>query len=242
MIDDKLIYSMKGKTQNFSLKKFMVRVALVTLILAAIEVPIIYFYAAKKSKPEDAANSVNQNTAVIKDTPKPAENNIAAIAEEPKKDTIEAPKEIVQEELPKTIITTDTIPAKQAVVEVKKPPVKIIEQKKIDTAKLKLVKVEPKPVKTEATPELKVEKELTGEKMMEIMNDLNAERIKLNKTSRCVKIRKTATSNVSNAFKIVDYLKAKGFIISGREESSKKQHGITIDGSGDCFVVTIGSM
>jgi hypothetical protein len=217
---------MKAKRQDFNLKKFIVRAAWVTLILAAIEIPLIYMYAIKKNKPSESTTITNTDTQT-----KPP------IIVESKKDTVpEVPNEVVKEELPKTIITADTVHIVEPAAEVKKPVAKPLVEKKIDTIKPKVIKVEPKRL------EAPIEKELSEEKMTEVMNDLNAERIRLNKTTRCIKIRKTTTSNVSNAFKIVDFLKAKGFVISGREETSKSQRGVTIDATGDCFTITIGSL
>ena len=82
---------------------------------------------------------------------------------------------------------------------------------------------------------------LSDAQMTEIMNGLLAEKARLSMTSKCVKVRKTNDSNVENAFAIVNQLKSKGFIISGREVTGKPVKRYTISSTGDCLVVTIGT-
>lgn len=77
--------------------------------------------------------------------------------------------------------------------------------------------------------------------MRNILSQIKASQAKANSQSHCVQIQKSAGSNVTNAFKLAEYLQQNGFIISGRETVSAKVEGIKIDVSGACVKVTVGT-
>jgi hypothetical protein len=76
--------------------------------------------------------------------------------------------------------------------------------------------------------------------MVDIFDKVNA--ALGSRDTKCIQIRKSKNSNVKNAFEIGNYLKTKGFIISGRELTSKNNKGVLVDASGACIKLTIGEM
>lgn len=98
----------------------------------------------------------------------------------------------------------------------------------------------------EKKPELKPKEEtierivLTSAKKQEILDAVLLEKSKMNSFSNCIQLRKTATCNVTDAFSLANYLRSKGFIISGRLTVDKSLQGIAIDASDNCIVLTIG--
>ena len=83
---------------------------------------------------------------------------------------------------------------------------------------------------------------LTRANMISIVNRIKAEKRRSKNTNNCVQVKKTATSNVSNAFKIAEYLKSKGFTIAGRMIVGGHQNGINVNAGSGCISVTIGSL
>lgn len=84
--------------------------------------------------------------------------------------------------------------------------------------------------------------QLGNTEMSNIFRELSAKKLENNNKINCAKIIASAGSNVSNPFAVANYLKDKGFIISGRETTKEKVEGIRIISKGECFVVTIGNL
>jgi type IV secretory pathway VirB10-like protein len=218
-----------NEKKHFSVSKFLKRAAIVTLILAAIEIPFIYFYFNKNEQPAEKAEVVSSQTephteqTLIKDLQPPTER-------------------IVVTDSQVNVTPIDTVKVQAIVSEPmvkKETPV----EKKLDT------------IKPQAKKEVISEKKLVSEKAVatekidlsvEVMNKaverLNAQREKAGHVSKCVKIRQTASSNVNNGFKIAEQLRANGYIISGRETIQGVVKGITVQANKDCMVVTVGSL
>ncbi|MCW3105752.1 MAG: heat shock protein DnaJ domain protein [Segetibacter sp.] len=87
-----------------------------------------------------------------------------------------------------------------------------------------------------------LEKQLTNAQMIQVLNDIKAEKEKHGNNSNCVQIIKTESSNIQNAFKLANFLRSNGFIISGREKIPASSNGINIDAKYNCIRVTIGTM
>jgi hypothetical protein len=219
--------AMKKDQASFSLKAFAQRALMVTAIIALVEIPVVYFYASSKNKPVSSSSA-------------------AAKEEKPAEVKQDAPQSPVVANAPASITSLDTVTV--AVTQPMKQPINapitrdtstiVVSKKRTDATTRNLVvnKIDTAQVLQPTARQL-----LTDDRMTQIADALDARRLGANMTAKCVKIRKARTSNVTNPFAIADYLRKKGYIISGREDVSQTQQGFGIATNGDCLVVTIGS-
>lgn len=206
---------MNRRNKKFSVGKFLKWVLIITLVIAAIEIPIIYFFA-RPDKPAAATVAVSGEEKVIEQN---APANVSPAAEMP----------VQAQPIQNSPIEKDTIIEPPVVEKVPEP------KAKPDTKKVAMPDI----------PKLKPERvekaEWTDATRQQVLSQLNARRDALGGKTKCVKIRQTATSNVSNGFKIAEYLKQNGYFISGRETVSRKVKGAEVSTAGECLVVTIGT-
>ncbi|WP_207495696.1 hypothetical protein [Aridibaculum aurantiacum] len=218
---------MNSRKNTFSVAKFLKIAAVVTLIIAAIEIPIIYFYFSKKNDTDTAGIAATTiATAKVDTLQSKFEQQKTVVTEAPAQDI--KPQQQVEVSATNAPVTSAPLPV---VAEVKPA----LQPVKADTAKPASKAEQPveKPVK-------KVQ--LTEERMQQVLSQLNAQREKSALAGKCVKIRQTANSNVQDGFKIAGFLKSNGYIISGRETVSKTIKGIAVTAGADCMAVTIGSL
>lgn len=76
--------------------------------------------------------------------------------------------------------------------------------------------------------------------MFLILGLLKEKREQLSINSNCVRIIKSKTSNIENAFHLAQFFQKHGFVIAGREERSIKETGVRIDVEGIIFKIIIG--
>jgi hypothetical protein len=227
---------MKNQPQQFKLSKIIKTAAIITGILALLEVLIIFFVMGKDHKNPASLKKPRKpqqvQQAASPDTNKAPLNNNLVIAEVPEKEIKTEPVKPANAIIK---VEVDTVAKNvQRLVAASAQPVKVKTTKKIDTARKKVAAIK-KPDQTIAV-------ELTEDEMAKYLNEINAEKTRLNNTTRCIQVRKTVTSNVQNAFKLADYLKSRGFVISGRETIGGKQKGVEVNATGSCIKVTIGSI
>lgn len=129
---------------------------------------------------------------------------------------------------------------------VKKPPYRRMQKSKTIAA---FQKHEKKKMIAKATPRISkhkkdktLHKELTNGEMVQVLNNIKAEKQRLGSNSNCVQIIKTETSNVQNAFMLANFLKDYGYVISGREKIPTNSNGINIDVQNNCIMITIGTL
>jgi hypothetical protein len=85
-------------------------------------------------------------------------------------------------------------------------------------------------------------KKLNEDDMNDIFNTIAANKAKYNNKSNCIRIIKSANSNVKNAFDMAIFLQQKGFVIAGRETTSENVEGVIVDCKSNCISVIIGNM
>ncbi len=212
----------KKEQKVFKLSRFIKNALLITLLIAVVEVVIIYFVTSKGKEQRKIASTIKpiepriQYKPIIVDTNKTILLDTIAV---PTPDSQKAINHVVAD-TPKTIIPAikDTIP---------KQKIAVIKEQKIltDTAKI-----------------IPIAKQLSISKMQSIMESIRKQKSKLNISSNCVQIRKTNSSNVTNAFKIAEYLKQNGFIIGGRLTVGGNVKGYTVKVNESCIELTIGSL
>ena len=78
--------------------------------------------------------------------------------------------------------------------------------------------------------------------MNKIVASIMKERLKRKTSSNVVTLVKYAGSNVENAFKLANVLRANGFILAGRETTSKASKGIQVDCNGQIIKIIIGNI
>ena len=78
--------------------------------------------------------------------------------------------------------------------------------------------------------------------MNKIVASIMKERLKKKTSSNVVTLVKYAGSNVENAFKLANVLRANGFILAGRETTSKASKGIQVDCNGQIIKIIIGNI
>jgi hypothetical protein len=207
--------------KNFNIANFLKFVLIVTGILALIEVAVIYFtHSSYKTKKETPAVAMQPKTAIAPIQTKP-----------------NGPKVLVEKAVAVEIpaLLPDTPVAKPQVViaaPVAKPLAAPVAIALRDTTKKAVaIKVAKKQNKL-----------LSEQRMQQILNDVKLEKTKANSFSNCIQIRKTNSSNVTNAFKVADFLRTKGYSISGRMTVNSNQKGITVNPEGSCITITIGSI
>jgi curved DNA-binding protein CbpA len=85
-------------------------------------------------------------------------------------------------------------------------------------------------------------REFTREEMIAVVKKVIVARSTLRTNVKCVQLRKTKSTNVTNAFKVAELLQQKGFVIGGREIVNEKFEGITVHASNSCLSLTIGTV
>ena len=85
-------------------------------------------------------------------------------------------------------------------------------------------------------------KQLSYKTMLGVLNQIKIENKRTGNNTKRVQILKARTSNISNAFKLADFLKSYGYVISGREKISTDINGININSINNCIFVTIGTL
>ena len=213
--------------QSFNIKKVVKWVIIITVIMAAIEIPFVYFYFKKEDK----------KVAVQPKPKEPIEEKNEVIVNQP---SLETPPTIVAQDLSKQEVEPKKITTVSKDTAVQKPaPFEVKEQKIIVPAP---VVKKPDTLPSSTLKPVVEKKTLTSAQMQDVVDRLNSKRSESGSKMKCVKIRQTASSNVSNGFKIADVLKSNGYIISGRETVSSKVKGILVSGGSDCLLVTVGSL
>lgn len=76
--------------------------------------------------------------------------------------------------------------------------------------------------------------------MFFILDLLKEKRKRLSIHSNCVRIIKSKTSNIENAFRLAQFFQKQGFVIAGREERFIEETGIRIDVEGIILKIIIG--
>ncbi len=215
----------KREPKRFSLVRFIKIAAIVTLVLALIEVGFIYFFMSSKSdnnKPSELGKTIANSDSL------PRKIDSSFIFNQPipiVTDTIATPK-IIPPSFEKIIDSSKKVINPENKIAVIIPP-----------------KVVPKVDAIKVTDAIKSGlKELNNARMVGILDKLKKEKLRRKNNSNCVQIRKTSNSNVTNAFKIAEYLKDRGYIIGGRLTVSGSVTGVKVDASKDCIELTIGTL
>lgn len=95
-------------------------------------------------------------------------------------------------------------------------------------------------VKQKAIIKTPIEKVFTEEQMVTVFNQITSKKRELGTGTKCVKIFKTNSSNLKNAFSIATFLRKKGYTIAGREKINDDLKGINIAATNNCITITIG--
>lgn len=207
--------------QRFSLRRFIKRAALITLVLALVEVVIIFFLMNEKK------SIISSPSPEIKKVSLPAIADTFKVVDKLKADTSEYTSKIPKD----TGLLMANVPAANT-VQPAKPDTNIVAEKALPPANI--LQKKKKPAITTI--------HLSKAGMANILRAVNNKKRLANIRSNCVQIRKTTTSNVANAFDLAGYLKSKGYIISGRTTVSGNVKGISINANGNCLSVTIGDL
>jgi curved DNA-binding protein CbpA len=83
-------------------------------------------------------------------------------------------------------------------------------------------------------------REFTYQELLDILQTVNAQKLKNNFTTNCITIKKTKNSKVDTSFKVATFLQKHGFIISGRETVSANLKGYDVTFNGVCLNLIIG--
>lgn len=83
---------------------------------------------------------------------------------------------------------------------------------------------------------------LSDNNLLKIVLEIVNEKNKRNNNATCVRILKSADSNVDNAFHLAQKLRSNGFVLAGRETTSEKINGLQVDYSKNMITVTVGSI
>lgn len=214
----------KREPKKFSLVRFVKMAAIVTLILALIEVGVIFFFMSSKSVSKKPLET-GKITSKIDPLPPKVNSSSMEVRVAPEiADTIAVPKNIAPlSENINSGTKTDTSPKTNIPVAT---PTNVVTNK--DTSKAQ-VAINRMPTK------------LNNTRMAGILEKLKKEKLRKKNSSNCVQIRKTSNSNVTNAFKMAEYLKDRGFIIGGRLTVTGNVHGVKVNASKDCIELTIGN-
>ncbi|MCW3109438.1 MAG: hypothetical protein JWQ09_3944 [Segetibacter sp.] len=205
--------------------KILKKAILITALLAFIEIIILVVIHFK-----------NANKAVVKTQVKPKEMPKVAVSDTPKVAAV-IPSEVMSKNEQK-----DTV-AKKDTTEIIKPPAEVI--------KPPVEKAPPKPKKpvkdTSVIPatmpkEVKIAKNVSSEEMFQILNDIRLEKSQANNPAKCISIQIIDNSNAENGFRIANYLRKNGYVISGREVIQGSQKGIQINATGPCIKLTVGDL
>jgi hypothetical protein len=90
--------------------------------------------------------------------------------------------------------------------------------------------------------EIETVEKVSDEQMSRILDDVRAEKTIANHAARCVAIRIVNRRNAENGFKIANYLRKNGFVISGREIIKGNEKGIHIEAAAPCIRLTVGNL
>ena len=198
--------------QRFELKKFIKRAALITLLLALVEV-FIYFLLAQKKEHKTLLNT--KQVAAIKNI------NDSTIKQEEYHKSI-APQ--LNENYNYKIHKLDSS---------FQPTQSSIQPDTIDLTQTSNQHVDNEKI---------VLKFLSKIRMNIILQEIRKENKKYRINHNCVQVRKASNSNAVNAFSIAEFLKSKGYIITGRMVIPLKQNGIKITKKSGCIELTIGKI
>lgn len=151
----------------------------------------------------------------------------------------ELPKSIVQIEQPKPIAKIK-LPTPIAKVEQSKPIAKVEQPKPLAKAEMPIVvqKIEKQTAQKNSYKPVF----LSEYNMNKIVASIMKERLKKNKSSNVVSLVKYEGSNVENAFKLANVLRSNGFVLAGRETTSKPSKGIQVDCNGQIIKIIIGNI
>lgn len=202
------------------------KVLSITAILAFIEIIILVVIHFKNTN-RVVVNIEEKPKEIPKEIPKqiPAE----ALIDTGKVVAVDLPKAIAENNHPDSTAEKDT-------VEIRKPvaiqPVTAKKNVLKDTAVIHEAK--PKEIETVT--------QVSEEKMVQILNELRMEKMQANNPAKCVTIQIVNNSNAENGYKIANYLRQNGYVISGREVVRGTQKGIQIDAAGPCIKLAIGSL
>lgn len=135
-----------------------------------------------------------------------------------------------------------TVPAAQADPPLKKDNVQIVKPEAAKTQQLVQKGPEDTVTKPIAKPKEVKQHKVSDDKMFEILNQVKLEKLQANNTAKCVTIQIINSTNAENGFRIANYLRKNGYVISGREVVSGTQRGIQIDASGPCVKLAVGDL
>ncbi len=213
----------KRPVKRYSAIKTILSVIAIVAFVAIIMLVVHHFnnapksrmIAVQKGKEAPAGEPDAKVKEVIKDTVEP-------VAEDGSKTQIKTtPEQIAANDTGKTIKT---------VVQKNKP---IVKAKRLeDTLSIQSLTFE----------ETEKAERVSDEQMAQILNDINTEKAQLSTASKCVTVRIVNSRNADNGFKIANYLRRNGFVISGREVVKGTQKGIQIDAAGPCIKLVIGNL
>ncbi|GEO08554.1 hypothetical protein [Segetibacter aerophilus] len=191
---------------------------MVTAILAFIEVIILvvmHFKNGNKeaAKVEEKTNDVTGEAE--KDTFRVADKNVPTIVPENKPAAVAAKKNSIN----KRKISVENIQT-------------LTSRPKKDSTVLSV-----------ATAERTVEvKEVSDEKMLEILTEIRQEKTESGIAVKCVSIQIVNRINADNGHKIAKFLRENGYVISGREVVKGTQNGIKLTSVGPCLKLSIGAL
>jgi hypothetical protein len=204
--------------QKINLRKFIKRAAFITLILASLEV-LIFVFLSSNNKSNISTNSeggISKNHPTLSSAPE--------IDKISKRDTsqiiIPAISTLATDSL-HNIDTGHTL---------------------INTVLADSNKLPNENVKGQQGAQTSLPIHLSNEKMLQLIKRIGAEKKRTHNKLNCVQVRKTSNSNVTNAFKIAELLKARGYIISGRIIIPGNQKGMKITTQSGCIQLTIGKL
>ncbi len=233
---------MNQSNRSLDTAKFVKWVVIITIVAAAIEIPIIYFYFSnktpvakasvlkRKQQPASTSQPINNPGS---ESPIQIQTQAIVVAPEPLASIVDT--QVVRVKLkPGNHVNEITDSGKKPKLMASAPKRIISKEPKAASA---VKEPSSKPNKIQTLPQ-----QLTEAMMQNIIAQLNAKNEQRQQPLKCVKIRQTFNSNVTNAFKIADHLRASGFSISGRETVTQTVKGVAVTNSISCLVVTIGSL
>ncbi len=207
--------------QKINLRTFIKRAAFITLILASLEVLVFVFLSSnnKNNVSTNGKRNISKNQQALPSTP------------EIDKTLVRDTSQIITPA--NATLATDSLQNIDTVQSL----IKDISAYSDSTNKL-----QNENVNEQKSAQVLLPIHLSNEKMLQVIKKIGAEKKRTVNQLNCVQIRKTSNSNVTNAFKIAELLKSRGYIISGRIVIPGNQKGIKITTQSGCIQLTIGKL
>ena len=211
---------MMKPVQKINLRKFIKRAAFITLILASLEVLVFLFLLSEK----------NQNNT----------------SKDPEKTSKHQPVKPLNYETDKSSFIDTPQNLTPAVSKLSLDPVQNLDSShSLDntssTHSNSIIKLPNEKVKQPISSQTLLPIQLSNQRMLLIIKSIGTVKKRTHNKLNCVQIRKTSNSNVTNAFKIAELLKARGYIISGRIVIPGNLKGMKITTQSGCIQLTIGN-